>query len=615
MPKLITPSKSHEYVVGIDFGHAETSACVCEIEWGKNADEQNDKGEDLILYPNSKEKIITSAISKTNSGDIRIHEDAFKFIDGNNCRIGFKEKPRSLDGEQEQLMIDFMHAVYDIIIKGYDFLTPDNHIVYIARPSGWQEEESKTLYKEMAIKAGIPLAGLTSESRAAIFYAKLCSPHFKSNITKGAIVFDLGSSTLDLTYLSEKYGPYDRGQNLGASIIDDVIFKYMILNQDDNLKQFVIKHPEFNDPLVYEARKFKEKVYSANEHAPSEHTFTVKRILSGIPDSLKNELEAEKINTIKLEVDNANQLDTLVDQKTGYRGRISDFLRDFKAEFIKEDHPINGVLLVGGASSMYYLRELISRSLGIEEEIVRKDRDPNLTVSRGIALLGTKDVITFVLRTEFKKTLKQDISQRVDKTVLKEDLTETVFNLFWASIEKSVKRWANDTQGVDKKKLSEMVVRNLENDFTNDFIELKCKQKLESIVKENCKDLLDKITDAIRYYAATKDVSKEVIPFGEVISNDYGSKILANNNQWLTGIGNFIKNSDFGDWWRHFWGKDDVSRKKMVDNLNSCKYFFKGLIGDSLFDQKALKKVTSEIQASLIKLMEAKIEEVKIPIE
>ena len=615
MPKLITPSKSHEYVVGIDFGHAETSACVCKIEWGKNADEQKDEWEDLVLYPNSKEKIITSAISKTNTGDIYIHEDAFKFIDGNNCRIGFKEKPQSLDGEQEQLMIDFMHAVYDIIIKGYDFLTPNNHIVYIARPSGWQEEESKTLYKEMAIKAGIPLAGLTSESRAAIFYAKLFSLHFKSNITKGAIVFDLGSSTLDLTYLSEKYGPYDRGQNLGASIIDGVIYEYMLLNQDENLKQFVIKHPEFTDPLVYEARKFKEKVYSANEDAPSWLPISIKRVFSSIPDSLKNELEAEKINTIELEVDNANQLDTLVDQKTGYRGRISDFLRDFKAEFIKEDHPINGVLLVGGASSMYYLPELISRSLGIEEDIVRKESDPNLTVSRGIALLGTKDVITFVLRTEFKKTLKQDISQRVDKTVLKEDLTETVFNLIWASIEKSVKRWANDTQGVDKKKLSEMVVRNLENDFTNDFIELKCKQKLESIVKENCKDLLDKITDAIRYYAATKDVSKEVIPFGEVISNDYGSKILANNNQWLTGIGNFIKNSDFGDRWRHFWGKDDVSRKKMVDNLNTWKYVFKEHIGDSLFDQKALNKVTSEIQASLIKLMEAKIEEVKIPIE
>lgn len=615
MCKLVIPRKTHEYIVGIDFGHAETSACVCKIEWDKNAAEQSNDYEDLVLYPNSKSKIITSAISKTKAGDIYIHDDAFKFIDGNNCRIGFKEKPHSLDGEQEKLMIDFMHAVYDIILKSYDFLRANNHIVYIARPSGWQDEEAKNLYKEMAVKAGIPLAGLTSESRAAIFYAKQCSERFASNITRGAVVFDLGSSTLDLTYLSDTEGPYDKGQNLGASIIDDVIFKYMILDQNRHLKQFVLRHPEFYSPLVYEARKFKEKVYSANKDAPSWLSIPIKRVLYGIPDTLKSELDKEGITTITLDVDNAMQLDALVDQKAGYRGRISDFLRAFKEEFINQDQPIMGVLLVGGASSMYYLPDLISRSLGIDIDRVRKESDPNLTVSRGIAILGTKDAITFILRSDFKKSLQKDIRARVDQNVLKKELSDTVFNLIWSNIELSVKGWANTSKGVDTKQLTEKVVRNLEQKLTNTFVEQKCKQRLVSIVQEKCDDMLEKINDAIAFYAAEKTVTSNDISFEEVISNTYVQDLLADNENWFSGIANLIRNSRFSDWWRHIWGNDDVSRKKMVENLHSFKPFFSGILSETLFDPKALIKVTTEIQDSMMRLMEVKIKEVQIPIE
>ena len=80
----------------------------------------------------------------------------------------------------------------------------------------------------MAIKAGIPLGGLTSESRAAIFYAKSPNVNFSKEISKGAIVFDLGSSTLDFTYLSDKDKPIDFGYDLGASIIDNAILENMI---------------------------------------------------------------------------------------------------------------------------------------------------------------------------------------------------------------------------------------------------------------------------------------------------------------------------------------------------------------------------------------------------
>ena len=100
----------------------------------------------------------------------------------------------------------------------------------------------------MALKAGIPLAGLTSESRAAIFYAKSPAVSFANEISRGAIVFDLGSSTLDFTYLSDTDKPIDYGYDLGASIIDKTIFNTMI-KSNEKIQEFLSKYPEYEGSL------------------------------------------------------------------------------------------------------------------------------------------------------------------------------------------------------------------------------------------------------------------------------------------------------------------------------------------------------------------------------
>ena len=70
-------------------------------------------------------------------------------------------------------MIKFMHAVYDLVRERIgSTLTDTNHIVYIATPSGW-DKAAQNLYGEMAAKAGIPIAGVTWESRAAFIKAQI----------------------------------------------------------------------------------------------------------------------------------------------------------------------------------------------------------------------------------------------------------------------------------------------------------------------------------------------------------------------------------------------------------------------------------------------------------
>ena len=229
MANLIVPNKyKHKYVVGIDFGHGETSVAICPIEWDKSAGMRESFADDICIDIPAGKKVIPSAICRVSEGFI-IGDEAFEHMtDNNGIRVCFKQKPESLNGVAEQLMMDFMKAVYARIRESKTELEDGNHIVYIARPSGWVEEEAKELYRQMAIKVGIPLGGLTSESRAAIFYAKSPKVGFAKEISKGAMVFDLGSSTLDFTYLADNSKPIDFGYDLGASIIDNAILKEMI---------------------------------------------------------------------------------------------------------------------------------------------------------------------------------------------------------------------------------------------------------------------------------------------------------------------------------------------------------------------------------------------------
>ena len=619
MIRLITPSRSHRYVVGIDFGHAETSAAICDIDWDHKAEEQNLKPRDIVLWKSLNKEIITSAISKDYADRIHIHDDAFKYIgeDKNNFRIGFKEKPTNIDGPQERLMIEFMKDVYLRVRENEPDLTDENHIVYLARPSGWQDEETKDIYKKMALMAGIPLAGLTAESRAAIFYEKKENQRFSASIIKGAVVFDLGSSTLDVTYIS---GPHvvDQGINLGASIIDNAIFQHMILEPRKELSAFIEKYPEYRDALLYKSRQFKEKVYGSDGSSPVPDSFYVEDVLLNRPRVIIE--EASQIPPIRLKVENTGQLDEFVDKFENYSGRISEFLSDFKRVHIKKK-PINGVLLVGGASNMHYIPELIANSFGIDANRVRKEKDPNLTVSRGIALLGSVDTIANVYRKEYYSSIPEAIDKEITFEELKSELTDTIFSAIWDSIINSANNWAHKSKGVDKEKLNEQILNGLRNDLSTFFLgadsnlEKRCRTCLEKILQEKCEDLIDRINDVVAHYSADVSVSSKDVPFGTILPVYFANGLISKNTQYFIDISKKISNNIIMDFIRSLFHNDEKSRTLMIGRLPNFKEETKALLQNGILDEDALERITGKMKDALKKLMSSKIEEVQIPIE
>lgn len=421
MANLIAPDKDkHKYIVGIDFGHGETSAAICPIDLPEDAQYRELSVTDIDLERTAGRKVITSAICYVNDG-IRIGDDAFDYMARNNgIRIGFKKKPETLDGEAERLMIDFMRAVYCRIRESRDELDETNHIVYIARPSGWTDEKTKELYRQMAIQAGIPLAGLTSESRAAIFYAKSPSFNFAKEFSAGAIVFDLGSSTLDFTYLSDTEKPIDFGYDLGASKIDEAVLENMVLT-DGKIKEFVVKSPAYLDALKFKARKFKEEAYSRNADSKTVVEFSLENVIA---DSEVSD-EAYADCHVKLRVSNLAELNDKVNSATSYMDKLKQAIEDYKTTRIA-GKKVTGVFLTGGASRMNFVREVVAQAFNLPPDKVKADNDnPSLTISRGIALLGAIDATTSIRVAQFKKSLpklfeNEDVIVKLKKLLLAE---------------------------------------------------------------------------------------------------------------------------------------------------------------------------------------------------
>jgi len=142
-----------------------------------------------------------------------------------------------------------------------------------------------------------------------------------------------------------------------------------------------------------------------------------------------------------------------------------------------------------------------------------------------------------------------------------------------------------------------------------------CKNSLKRIIKNNCQDLLDEINDAIHYYAPEKEVSSKDLEFDNVISDYYIEDIISDNKIWFTGIVNFIKNGWLDDWFRHIFGKDNVSRQKMYENFKAEEPVYREILSEKLIQEEELENATSEIKNALVLLMAEQIKEVQIPIE
>ena len=403
--KIMEANRQYEYVIGIDLGHGETSAAICPLQWD-NAPGELDAVKDLEMGGNKK--VIPSAITILDDGRAYIGDAAFnpEVLKQANVRVCFKQAPKNINGDAEQIMIRYMQEVYRRIRENNSaLLTDTNHLVYIATPSGW-DVSTQNLYVEMARKAGIPMGGVTKESRAAFVKAQQdTTSGISRNIEKGAIVFDMGSSTLDFTYMNSSMSSLiDYGYDCGASFVEKSIFSEQE-KEEEAIQLFEKKYPKLVDYLVFEARKVKEQVYF-------DPSLRVKKTINFDDIIDDEELEDERFKLMF----KPGELNEFLD-KNGYIKNIENAMLDYKKNHIP-NHQIYGVFLTGGASRMDFIKPLVCKCWGVPEELVYRDQDPSLTISQGVAEVARMDMRT--------AGMDEGLGEEIDRLINSND----VYDLF-----------------------------------------------------------------------------------------------------------------------------------------------------------------------------------------
>lgn len=480
----VSPNKeSHRYVVGIDLGHGETSAAYAEIGWGEGMGTL-EPVKDIDL-PQDKTFVIPSAISIEANGDLHVGADAFEYQEA-ELHVCFKQRPTSINGKAEQLMIKFMSEVYKLIRERVGaILTDGNHLVYIATPSGW-DKETQDLYGQMAREAGMPIAGVTWESRAAFIKAQSSADSgLPQYVDKGAIVFDMGSSTLDFTYIStdvlkDNNKPIDYGYDCGASKVERLMYE-KLKEDSDVVEEFEQKYPKGTDRLFFEMRKYKEEYYRKAEHKLRK-TVDFYQLVSD-----------EDLDVVRC-VYKEGELDDYLKQK-GYVELISKAMKDYKENHIK-GMPIHAAFFTGGASRMDFLQDLVKDLWQVD--YVFRDQNPSLTISQGVAEAARSDV-----RSGGAGNIKSEIRKIMNDIdvygMFSEKLGAKMQEEIEASIATPVCSFKDADEDYCLADLEQSIQNNIESDVSN--IGNWAKECMEQAFEDATTDIRDKMSKMMANYS------------------------------------------------------------------------------------------------------------------
>ncbi len=475
-----------EYVIGIDLGHGETSAAICPLQWDKPHD-QVEPAKDLEMEPNRK--VIPSAITITSDGTAKIGTAAFdpNILKQAHVHVCFKKKPEDINGESEKLMIRYMQEVYRKIRENNGgMLTDSNHLVYIATPSGW-DAQSQDLYLKMAEKAGIPMGGITKESRAAFARAQHDpTANLGRNIEKGAIVFDMGSSTLDFTYKNANLSkPIDFGYDCGASAVEKAMFK-AIESTNEAIREFRDKYSDLVDYLLFEVRRAKEEIYF-------DTTRKYKKTIN-FEDIVDDEdLEDERFR-LKYE---SGELDEFLEAE-GYLNSIRNAMRDFLNNHIPGQN-IYGVFLTGGASRMSFIKPLVTECWSVPVEKIFRDQDPSLTISEGVAEVARADLRTADLDTELEPLFRKVNGAIIYDAFVEQfgsDLSGAIIN----KVDETICKWRDSSSDQSLNQLNSQIKLTV-----NEWVKIgsaEVTDYVEGALAEQTQELRKKVDDIVAAYTS-----------------------------------------------------------------------------------------------------------------
>lgn len=378
-----------EYIVGIDFGHGETSAWAVplDIKIGSEI------GESLKLKGTNKE-------SERSYYSIIYYNPESGYSLNNlrgNIVAGFKDKVSALDQPQNakkrEAYTEYIKQIYACLLKHNTALKVDNNgdtnfYLCIACPTKWSQDDKDAYIKffnNALSEFGIEVMWVINESDAAYFthgsideYADKC-----------VLIIDYGSSTIDYTVVHQgkKISDDNWSNRLGASHVEESILNECRDTEDyqDKVAATKAKLAEINMNYIditscinFQIRKAKEYsvTYGNYPNLDVNYNLIGEQTNYGSTDAFK----AEK-RKYKFEIE--CQIDKSIEK---YQNKVIADFTQLNTEIQKRigNQKIDCVILSGGACLMPWVSDAVNdifKPLNIEI-----DNQASFVVAKGIAL-------------------------------------------------------------------------------------------------------------------------------------------------------------------------------------------------------------------------------------
>ncbi len=380
-------------VIGLDFGHAETT--VTKANMGATTPP-------AVLDVQGQAPMVT-AVAETG-GQVLVGEDAYRGRNPEGLHVAFKS-PRLKDHETRRPTKLFVQRIVEILAKERIIAGGAESLFVVGHPSGWSEPVRRD-YEALLQETGMQQVRVVAESHAAFLAAREVLDIPVDDLKGSVLIVDIGSSTTDFTaVVAIEDKRIDFGSNeLGAGILDKIILERSL---NAELRELFEEYPQYRDQCLLYSRKVKEDYFnSKNKREPVEY---FKRV-------------GEKRIPFDVEIRDTDMKEILSTPISEYLQQPDEELRglDWPSSFQRElqqarekakDNPPRMILLTGGASRMDFVLKCCEEVFP-SAKIVRGE-EPQFTIARGLALAGRTGNKLEQFRSEIKGSLTSDKLQKM----------------------------------------------------------------------------------------------------------------------------------------------------------------------------------------------------------
>ena len=575
-------------IVGIDFGHGETSAGFLDSD---NVIENEVQMSDLNIV--GEEKVIPSVVCIMPSDEVVISPSAYQIAKAKEVGISFKdpligsEKYSKISNSNLHFFEMFLSKTYEAI-KGNSnnplHVSQDGEtdfLVYIACPSGWNDEQIEA-YKEFTNSTcNIPVVDIVKESRAAYIAARRTVGGGTRTQGGNVLVIDYGSSTIDFTYFNNdsRFEPVHEGYKLGARIIEETFLKYLKEQESEAYENISLVEENCgsikgNNVLLYVIRKLKEEYFSSPNQERFELSIDLSRIL------LDKSLRGRYIEPSSGE---GYSKQKVLEILSTYINDLANMLDDF---LTKEGvSSIDKVILTGGASRMFFFKELVSQKYEVSKDngnlIV--DLNPSLTISRGIAAFGYMNEKSNLVESPLWESVKEWIRNQLPQ-LLKSTIEKCIGDMYYSEFSNITSRYENgyiikdskhNLDGLEDELIDLLNKWSASGDLMSEKIKLAVQNSMISSIKEK-----------LSAFAKTWGLDVVDSDFSFNIELDISASLTPDSCQSLIHYiweeaKKFINDRDFWPWddsTSPYRDRDLGNRKSIVRNMNTnLRTYFNGL--------------------------------------